>query len=141
MTVKFRVDGDPKPQPRVRRSRQGGVYTPTTADGWRMLIAAAIRELNLSDPTAWRLPLGDHIHMSMTFMFRRPKSHMGKRGLRKSAPVHHTSKPDVDNLCKLVMDVCTQMRVYNDDSQVIGLSASKRFARNDELPGVSVCLW
>jgi len=135
MTVKFRVDGDPKPQPRVRRSRQGGVYTPTTADGWRMLIAIAIRKLNLSDPIV------DPIRMGMTFMFRRPKSHMGKGGLRKSAPAHHTSKPDVDNLCKLVMDVCTQMRVYNDDSQVIGLSASKRFARNDERPGVSVCLW
>ena len=134
MTVKFRVDGAPKPQPRVRRSRQGGVYTPTTADGWRMLIAVAIRELNLSDPIV------DPIRMGMTFMFRRPKSHMGKRGLRKSAPVHHTSKPDVDNLCKLVMDVCTQMRVYNDDSQVIVLSAIKRFACNDELPGVSVCL-
>ena len=50
--------------------------------------------------------------------------------LKKDAPVFHTKKPDIDNLCKFLFDCCNGV-VFNDDSQIFQLSASKTYA---ELP-------
>lgn len=39
-----------------------------------------------------------------------------------------TSRPDLDNYIKQVMDCMTKLRFWNDDSQVVTISAGKRFA-------------
>jgi crossover junction endodeoxyribonuclease RusA len=49
----------------------------------------------------------------------------------KSAPQrvkHPAKKPDIDKLVRAILDALTYARVWNDDSQVVSLLATKRFA-------------
>ena len=46
--------------------------------------------------------------------------------------VHHTKKPDVDNLCKAVLDAMNGI-ILKDDSQVYGLQAYKWYSQS---PGI-----
>ena len=46
--------------------------------------------------------------------------------MKKTAPVYHTKRPDVDNFVEFYMD-CMNKLVYLDDSQVIELSATKEY--------------
>lgn len=69
--------------------------------------------------------------LGMTFVLPRPKA-AKKR-------VHHTTRPDLDKLVRLVKDALTRAGVYADDSQVVELVAMKRYEDVDVgLPGVSV---
>jgi Holliday junction resolvase RusA-like endonuclease len=76
--------------------------------------------------------------VKLTFFFRRPKSHYGKGGhVKASAPVCHVSKPDADNLAKLVLDRITRGgRIWRDDSQVARLRVEKFWAITDARIGV-----
>lgn len=68
------------------------------------------------------------LNLQITFNFEHPKTHLKKNGeLRSFAPIHHTSKPDIDNLVKFVLDALNG-HLYVDDSQIIGLTALKKYA-------------
>lgn len=54
----------------------------------------------------------------------RPKSHMTKKGLRKSAPM--LPREDVDNVAKAVLDALTCV-AWHDDKQVADLHVKKRY--------------
>jgi len=57
--------------------------------------------------------------------------------VKASAPVCHVSKPDADNLAKLVLDRITRgERIWRDDSQVAKLSVQKFWAITDARIGV-----
>ena len=45
------------------------------------------------------------------------------------APVPHITRPDLDNLAKMVLDGLTTIGAWQDDSQVWQLSIMKRWAR------------
>ena len=66
------------------------------------------------------------VMMRLTACFSRPTSHLKRhgRGLRATAPKHHTYKPDCDNLAKFVGDALTGL-TYKDDAQVRKLVVSK----------------
>ena len=51
---------------------------------------------------------------------------------------YHTSKPDVDNLAKLVLDVLSKIRYYKDDSQVVLLYVTKAYADDIHPEGVKI---
>ena len=59
------------------------------------------------------------------------------RVLRLDAPVHHASAPDIDKLCRAVMDALSSV-VWVDDRQVARLVASKRWPDEGEAPGASI---
>jgi len=87
----------------------------------------------------WTLTLRP-VAILMCFSMPRPKSHFGAKGLKASAPVHHSGKPDADNLAKLVMDQITKSgRVWRDDSQVVSLRVEKLWASGNE-SGCSVLI-
>ena len=71
-------------------------------------------------------------HIKILFYFPRPKCHYtlcgstGKLVLDPSAPLWKTSKPDLDNLVKLVMDSINGV-VFKDDDCVVGLVAEMLF--------------
>lgn len=65
--------------------------------------------------------------VSIVFHLQRPKAHSGKRGLKPGAPVHSSSKPDVDKLARCALDALTGI-VFGDDSQVARLVVEKRYA-------------
>ena len=119
------VDGHPKAQPRVKAFRRGahaGVYDPGTADNWKLAVAAAVK-------AAWNKEQHTGpLRLTLRFMMPRPKAHFGKSGqIKETAPHYQTSKPDLDNLAKAVMDALTQLQVWKDDSQIVQLWVSKPY--------------
>jgi Holliday junction resolvase RusA-like endonuclease len=137
MHIAVFVLGDPKGQPRPRAFARGGkarVYDPATAEGWKSQIALAIK------PLLPPQPLTVPAVVEMEFVFRRPKAHFSSTGaLKLHAPQRYTSKPDVDNLAKAVLDALSTVGLWRDDDQVTGLSARKRYAEPGEAPGMG--LW
>lgn len=137
--IAFSVQGEPKGQPRPRAFAMnigGGRYSARvfdagTAEGWKSLIAAAIR------PVLPAMAASGPVQVKVGFVFRRPKSHCRANGdLKPGAPVHHTGKPDIDNLQKALFDAITQTGgVWNDDSQIAAVFAWKNYGPT---PGATV---
>jgi crossover junction endodeoxyribonuclease RusA len=71
------------------------------------------------------------------FVFSRPKGHFGKKGLKPSAPMKMTKKPDIDKVTRVVLDGLTGV-VYPDDCQVDECRLRKRYAEPGEAPGVHI---
>lgn len=131
--IAFDVLGEPKAQPRAKARRCGGfvmIYTPATAKQWKGLVADAAKPFLLSDP------IEGPVALTLRFRFARPKSHLTSKGeLTKSAPQQKTSKPDLDNLEKAIMDAITDVGLWRDDSQVTVKTSSKEYGTPE---GVSV---
>lgn len=130
--ISFFVYGNPVAQGRPRFARVGkGVrtYDPAKSRNWKQDVKwqAIENKVKLMDGP---------LELRLVFYLLRPKGHYGKRGLRPSAPAHHTKKPDVDNMVKGVKDglkgIC-----YRDDSQIVRLEAIKEYG---EQPGVKVAI-
>ena len=130
------VLGDPKGQPRPRAFARHGkarVYDPGTAEHWKSQIALAFPQtiLMYSGPVA----------VTLHFGFVRPKSHYRKTGgLTKSAPIGHLNKPDLDNCVKAVFDALTTIGVWTDDTQVVDLCATKRYADPGDRAGCQITI-
>jgi len=110
------------------------MYDSDVADAWKRAVDLGIEReqiVSLVDPVG-------AFDVKLTFFFRRPKSHYGKGGhVKASAPVCHVSKPDADNLAKLVLDRITRGgRIWRDDSQVAKLTVEKYWAITDARIGV-----
>jgi len=143
-TLAFTITGEPKGQPRPRAfaRKMGAIhvarfYDSDVADAWKQAVQIVV--LDASIVHKWPLTLGP-VAISMCFSLPRPKSHFGAKGLKPSAPVHHSGKPDADNLAKLVMDQITKSgRVWRDDSQVVSLRVEKLWASGNE-SGCSVLI-
>jgi Holliday junction resolvase RusA-like endonuclease len=129
----FFAFGLPKGQPRPRAFSRGGrasVYDPGTADEWKLAVALAAR------PKQPLNPLDGPIGIALIFYLPRPQ-----RLLSKNAPaprIAHVSKPDIDNLCKAVLDALTDDQWFGDDSQIARLDAQKFYASKDGASGVAV---
>jgi Holliday junction resolvase RusA-like endonuclease len=137
------IYGEPKGQPRARAfARKMGakhvarMYDSDVADAWKRAVDLGI-ERELKAAAGALDPVGA-FDVQLTFFFRRPKSHYGKGGhVKASAPVCHVSKPDADNLAKLVLDRITRGgRIWRDDSQVARLRVEKFWAITDARIGV-----
>ena len=99
---------------------------------WRSLVADAALATN--QPL-----LNQPVSISITFRFLRAKGHYNKSGLTPSAPAHLTSKQkgDIDKLSRAILDALTGTLLH-DDSQVVSLSAHKRYCTPEEKPGALI---
>ena len=121
MAITFSVPGDPVPQPRPRVSTAGGfarAYVPAKhpVHAYRQAVAAAALWAGLTKT-------GDPLNVVIDFVFRRPKSHMNKGGVKPTAPT--LPRPDVDNLAKAVLDALKP--VIGDDTNVSRLVVEKSY--------------
>jgi len=114
----------PKGRPKVAmRGRFPTVYTPKeTREAEDEFMAQALK----SKPEA---PLEGPLSVSISFFKIKPKS-MPKR------IIHWTTKPDIDNLAKLVLDALDKV-FFQDDSQIVELICSKQY---DEVPRTEVII-
>lgn len=131
--VSFLVQGRPRPQgskramvnPRTGRAVM--VEQSKHVGNWRQDVRAAAAATGEE-----MFSVHDAVRVVVTFMLKRPKGHTGKRGLlaagrRKPYP---TSVPDIDKLCRAVLDAITDVLIP-DDSQVVSLWAQKAYASTD----------
>jgi len=125
--IEFEILGDPKSQKRHRSVRTGsGIrsYDPS-ADDKGNFIAQLIAQI----PTGFK-PITEPIAVYVCFDMKRPQSHFraGKNAgiLKDNAPTVHTKKPDIDNLCKLIMDSGNGI-LWMDDALIYSLAVRKQY--------------
>jgi len=120
--MRFFVDGLPVAQARPRFARLGNhvkAYDPAKSKNWKAYVAMVATSKGV------RVQEGA-LRLSVSFHFLKPKS-AKKR-------VHHTVKPDLDNLVKAIQDALKGI-AWKDDSQVVELEAAKYYSPD---PGVHV---
>lgn len=120
----------PKKRPRFDGKR---VYTPKEVKEFEQLVAECFKirgERSYMNNEA--------LFISIVFIFKIPKSYTKKR--RNSileGKEHYTKKPDLDNLVKAILDGLNGV-AYEDDRQIVGTAAFKRYGAADE---VEVSIW
>ena len=128
--IRFKVTGKPIALKRHRMTKRGFTYDPSKKD----------KSLFLFDCMNHipKEPLKGALHIEMMFIFKRPKSHFNRSGSLKSrAKKEHTSKPDIDNLVKFVLDSLSS-NFFEDDRQVVSINALKVYDNELELTDVSI---
>lgn len=123
MNIEFFVPGIPAPGGSKRHVGNGRIIEACKRTApWRSCVAAEAHNAMNGRPV-----IGEPLFLILTFHMPRPKGHMGKRGLRPSAPMHHTVKPDCTKLLRAFEDACTGI-VWADDAQVCHQTVSKVYA-------------
>lgn len=129
--IQFSVPGQPvaKARPRVTRN---GTFTPLATKTWQGKCARqgylACLDARVGKTIA---PLSIRV---MAF-FSIPKSWSNKKRLQAIAgDIQHTTKPDLDNLLKIVCDALNGI-IYDDDKQIVAASVSKHYS---ETPRVEI---
>lgn len=125
--------GTPRPLPRPRfvaKSRK--LFDPSYKQkvSFRSRLERALNAYGAHGSPLFdrKIPLSVHV----VFEMPRPPSHFRKDGnFRSNVAATCSTRPDIDNLCKYVLD-CFNGIVYVDDSQVVSLCADKAYC---ETPG------
>lgn len=123
--IKLSILGEPKAQKRHRHVRMGNFvrqYDPSASDKGDFL---SIVQYN-----APKEPFAVPLAIAIRFYFTRPKSHFktGKNShiMKDTAPLWHTSKPDVDNMAKFLMDSLNKI-YWKDDSYIVDCWITKQY--------------
>lgn len=107
---------------KIGQQYQARVYTPTTAEGWKGMVALAAK------PYVPFPPMTGPLYLSLIFFLPRPKGHFNSKGqLKPAAPDWHTSRGDFDNYAKAVCDALTQIGMWHDDAQISAALIEKRY--------------
>lgn len=127
----FIVYGKPQGKARPRFSRKSGtVYTPKQTAQYEKEIA---NEYKLGGGTCF--PIDVYVGVHIRAFFPVPKSWSKKaREMAEMKIIRPTSKPDADNVGKVVLDALNGV-AYEDDRQVVKLSIEKFYS---EIPFISV---
>lgn len=136
-TVTLNLPGTPTPKGRPRATRGGRMFTPAKTRQAEESIAGRAMAQVLAMPEAVRtaLPYAGPLLVTAVFVMPVPKSWPMKRriaALGGSAPP--TSKPDLDNLFKLVTDALNGV-VWVDDSQIVQVVTRKVYGSE---PGITI---
>lgn len=123
----FIVPGQPTPKARPRVTARGA-YTPKRTQ----LAEARVLEHFLAADNAPASPLDVPVTLAVHAVFDVPKSWSRKRrSAAFASPM--TSRPDADNIAKLVTDALNGV-LYADDAQIHALTVVKRYASTDDEP-------
>jgi Holliday junction resolvase RusA-like endonuclease len=126
--IEIEIPGIPIAKKRPRFARRGKfvtTYNSQETEEGRMLW-----DIHRQLPPGWS-PINAPIKITTNFFMNRPKSHYksGKNSntIKNNAPLLHTSKPDLDNLQKMVYD-CFNQVVWVDDSCVCESKGKKEYS-------------
>jgi crossover junction endodeoxyribonuclease RusA len=135
--IAFFVAGEPKPQGSTKSFYVKRINKVVTTHGnkdtkaWRARIANEAQRAN--ERRALSFYSGDCSHgyrVACIFIFTKPRSAPKRRHL-------NTKRPDLDKLVRAVLDGLTNV-IIPDDSQVVQITASKRYGASEESPGASI---
>jgi crossover junction endodeoxyribonuclease RusA len=121
------VRGIPAPQGSKRHIGNGRMIEQSKAVGpWR----DAVRSETAKVIDA---PLTGPVDVYLQFSVARPAGHYGtgknKDKIKPSAPTYPGARPDLDKLCRAVLDGLTEGGAWRDDGQVVFLQAQKFYGQ------------
>lgn len=117
----FSVDGEPVPKGRPRFTRWGKPYTPEKTRTAEQAFYWAAYPYKPAQPWEGAVAIEIHFYRSIPRGTSKANFEAAEKG-----HIRPTTKPDVDNCVKLVMDTLNKL-FYKDDNQVISLNASKYY--------------
>ncbi len=135
--VRFFVPGLPRPG-----GSKKGFYIPKikrvviTEDNkrskdWRATVALVASE-------TVKTPMEGPLFVYFDFRLPRPKGHMGKSGVRASAPAYPAVKPDTTKFIRSTEDAMTGI-VWHDDAQIVAQAGSKQYDNDKIGAWITVC--
>lgn len=125
--IVLNIPGKPLGKARPRVTRRGITYTPKPTVEREKLVRACCEEKYKDEP-----PLDGPLSVTITAVYPVPVSaSAAKKREMHGGAVLPLIRPDVDNVAKLILDALNG-RAYADDSQVVSLTASKRYAKDGE---------
>ncbi len=135
MTIKFTIHGEAVAKGRAKAARMGGfikMYTPAKTVNYEKRVAEAAKTA-----MAGLNPLVGAVMLSVKIYREIPKSWSLKKQREAALGfVYPTSKPDTSNIVKAIEDGSNGI-LWKDDSQVVGIIASKAYGT----PRADVEVW
>ncbi len=129
--IEFFVHGIPRPQGSkagfIRNGRVVLVEASKQLPEWREQIVLAAKEAMMSTDEWYKSE--KPVRVECVFFFPKPKT------VKRKYPY---VAPDLDKLCRALLDALTVAGVYLDDAQVVDLIATKRYSDSS---GVSVAVF
>ena len=124
MLIDFSINLTPKALKRHRVGKYGRMYDPSAKDKKKIkLLIARFKP---------KYPLKSDLMVKLVFTMPYPKKYYRtgkfKHMIKDNAPQYCKTKPDIDNLSKMLLD-CMNNMFYVDDSQVCMLQAEKIYGR------------
>lgn len=127
MRISFIVPGTPIAKGRPKFAKRGAfvkVYTPEKTANYETLVGWYARSAKPDDIDLLTGPLKVEIHASIEIPSSWSKT---KRVMALNGDLNPTTKPDLDNLAKGVLDAMNGI-IYVDDKQVVSLECTKRYS-------------
>lgn len=125
LRIQFVVPGTPVGKGRPKFARRGNfvsTYTPEKTASYENLVKvtaqAAMRGI---PPFEGAVAVGIHLFVTPPASWSQKKQREALSG-----GIYPTSKPDLDNCLKGIMDACNEI-VFKDDKQVVDVVVSKRY--------------
>jgi len=131
--VAFFVPGLPAPggSKRAFRTKSGRIIITEDcrrSRPWRAVVQVAAHAAH------GQAPLEGPLRLAVTFTLPRPKGHLGRRGLRPSAPLYPMTRPDLTKLLRGLEDACTGL-LWRDDAIIVEQMIAKVYG---DIPGAAV---
>ena len=121
MPIIIEIAGEPRGKGRPRFARSGHTYTPAATRAYELAIRFPAQQ-----QMDGRLPLDGALELVVTATFPVPTSwSRRKREAAIAGTLPHVTKPDVDNLLKVV-DALNQI-TFADDKQIVRAVVVKRY--------------
>jgi Holliday junction resolvase RusA-like endonuclease len=92
--------------------------------------------MSLFAPHRPEKPYKGPIYLQIKWVYDWRKSETKKT--RKLGRLPCDTRPDVDNICKIILDIMTRLAYWHDDSQVAQLHFSKEWG---DTPGIGIGIW
>ncbi len=126
MKIEFTVPGQPQGKGRARVSTFGGfarAYTPEKTQVYENLIKVCYLQKNFPK-------LQGVLNLTVTAVYLAPTSFSLKK-LKKAlnGEIRPQTKPDLDNILKVVCDALNKI-AYDDDKQIVQMFISKYYGEN-----------
>lgn len=130
--MRIRVNGIPAPQGSKRHVGNGVlVESSRRVKPWREAVRAETQRALEARGLAAAAERGEPVLVDLMFHVPRPAS-LPKRVLLP------TRRPDLDKLVRSTLDGLDDGGAFADDAQIVGITASKHYARDDYPPGVTI---
>lgn len=119
------IYGEPIPQGRPRFTKTGHTYDPERSRNYKQLVRFWVTQ-HIKKIDGWK-PFENPLCVDLTFFVGIPSSWAKEKRIRAiNGQIRPSSRPDIDNLVKSVLDSCNGL-LWVDDCIITDLSARKRY--------------